>query len=542
MEKEIKTQVTVSINNEYGTIKNESIDHSLCFFIRIIFILILFGSVLAFLWYESKSMIDIHDRSKSKLNIITNGRIDSNEMDQRRLFIREMVRDAWSGYVRFAWQQDALEPVTRSAYQQWLGIDGGLSLIQGMTTLLLMDMPEEFARGRQWIAEEFNFTNINHNVNVFLAVTELIGSLLSCFALTNDGMFVHKAREIADALEPTYQTVKGLPMKSMNPFTGIANGNHVYLSEIGGQQLEYHYLYMLTGDYRYERRIKRIRKHLYQMDHPQKLYMNELNVDSGEWSSPIVTLFASSSTFYSYLIKSYLQSHSTDIDALQMYIDTINGAIDSSMFATMKIENIDTMLLYVRDMYNIHQSYGQFMIHDGCYLGSMLALGAVAIKDDTTYSNLASQHWQLALNITETCQISSINTKTGLPPYFLLFVNDEHLAENSYFNQYFLSPELAETYFILWRLTHDIKYREYAWQMVQSIYKHCRTKNGYSTIFNVDQIPTIKSNYQSPQLFATLKYLYLTFMDDDILPIGQWVFNRIGQPLPICYSKLCKLD
>lgn len=107
---------------------------------------------------------------------------------------------------------------------------------------------------------------------------------------------------------------------------------------------------------------------------------------------------------------------------------------------------------------------------------------------------------------------------------------------------YLYSPELAETYFILWRLTHDIKYREYAWQMVQSIYKHCRTKNGYSTIFNVDQIPTIKSNYQSPQLFATLKYLYLTFMDDDILPIGQWVFNRIGQPLPICYSKLCKLD
>lgn len=40
---------------------------------------------------------------------------------------------------------------------------------------------------------------------------------------------------------------------------------------------------------------------------------------------------------------------------------------------------------------------------------------------------------------------------------------------------------------------------------------------------------------QSPELIGgTLKYLYLIFAGDDQLPLDQWVFNAVGQPLPIC--------
>ncbi len=31
----------------------------------------------------------------------------------------------------------------------------------------------------------------------------------------------------------------------------------------------------------------------------------------------------------------------------------------------------------------------------------------------------------------------------------------------------------------------------------------------------------------------TLKYLYLTFTDDDVLPIDQWVFTTEAHPLPV---------
>lgn len=100
------------------------------------------------------------------------------------------------------------------------------------------------------------------------------------------------------------------------------------------------------------------------------------------------------------------------------------------------------------------------------------------------------------------------------------------------------SPELAETNFILWRLTGDEKYRERAWQMVQAINKNAKTASGgFAEILDVtverfgywdymgDKQPTVF-------LSATLKFLYLTFADSDTLPLDKWVFNEAGHALP----------
>jgi len=130
------------------------------------------------------------------------------EVQRRRLFVQEMIRDAWSGYVQYAWGEDALEPVSRTAYKKWFGAQGGLTLIQAMSTLWLVGMPEEFDRGRQWIVDNFNFTALDREVNVFVSVTELMGSMLGCYALTRDELFLRKAIDIANALEPAYSTPK----------------------------------------------------------------------------------------------------------------------------------------------------------------------------------------------------------------------------------------------------------------------------------------------------------------------------------------------
>ena len=105
---------------------------------------------------------------------------------------------------------------------------------------------------------------------------------------------------------------------------------------------------------------------------------------------------------------------------------------------------------------------------------------------------------------------------------------------------YYSSPELAESYFVLWRLTRDPKYREYAWQLAQAIEKHCKTQSGgYAMINDTDEIPAPKLDVQPPEfLSSTLKYLYLTFTTDEVLPLDQWVFNSAGHPLPICGTNL----
>lgn len=95
---------------------------------------------------------------------------------------------------------------------------------------------------------------------------------------------------------------------------------------------------------------------------------------------------------------------------------------------------------------------------------------------------------------------------------------------------------MIESYFVLWRLTHDNRYREYAWAAALALHRHCRTSGGgYSGIHNVMSVPVSRDNTQQSFFLAeTLKYLYLIFSSDDLLPLDQWVFNTEAHPLPIC--------
>ena len=87
----------------------------------------------------------------------------------------------------------------------------------------------------------------------------------------------------------------------------------------------------------------------------------------------------------------------------------------------------------------------------------------------------------------------------------------------------------------MWRLTHEEKYRTYAWQFATALHDHARVNNGasgYASLYDVND--KHHENHQSSHLLAsTFKYLYLIFSDDDLVPLDQWVFNRVGQPLPI---------
>ena len=91
-----------------------------------------------------------------------------------------------------------------------------------------------------------------------------------------------------------------------------------------------------------------------------------------------------------------------------------------------------------------------------------------------------------------------------------------------------------EAYFYLWRMTKDPKYRDWAWDAVQAIEKHCKTDSGYSGIRNVyDQNPQ-KDDVQQSFFFAeTLKYLFLIFSDDEAMPFDKYVLNTEAHPFLI---------
>lgn len=64
----------------------------------------------------------------------------------------------------------------------------------------------------------------------------------------------------------------------------------------------------------------------------------------------------------------------------------------------------------------------------------------------------------------------------------------------------------------MWRLTKDQKYREWGWEAVQALEKHCRVPGGYSGILNVYVADPDKDDVQQSYFFAETLKVYITFL------------------------------
>lgn len=73
-----------------------------------------------------------------------------------------MVRHAWSGYVKYAWGLNELEPVSKK--QHSTSVFGshafGATLVDAMDTLYILGLHSEFEQGRNWIAANLTFDNV----------------------------------------------------------------------------------------------------------------------------------------------------------------------------------------------------------------------------------------------------------------------------------------------------------------------------------------------------------------------------------------------
>jgi mannosyl-oligosaccharide alpha-1,2-mannosidase len=93
----------------------------------------------------------------------------------------------------------------------------------------------------------------------------------------------------------------------------------------------------------------------------------------------------------------------------------------------------------------------------------MIGLGAHTLKND-----LSRRYMGIAEAITNTCHESYDRTATKLGPEAFRFTEAiEAKALKSNEKYYILRPEVIESYFIMWRLTKEQKYRDWGWEAVQ---------------------------------------------------------------------------
>lgn len=441
-----------------------------------------------------------------------------------------MMKHAWDNYVTYAWGKNELRPVSKRGHSASIfgSSSMGATIVDSMDTLYIMGMTEDFEKGKEWISNNLDMNQMGGDVSVFETNIRYVGGLLTAYAFTGDEMFKQKAVHICDKLLPAFDTPTGIPYALVNMRAGSAknfgwaSGGSSILSEFGTLHMEFAYLSDITGNPVYRKKVEKIRETISQVERPKNLYPNYLHPKTGKWGQQHTSVGALGDSFYEYLLKEWLRSGKRDLQAKKMFDEAAKDIEE------MLIQKSASGLTYIAEW-----KYGRLehkMDHLACFAGGMYGLAAENEKDAN------SERWMgIAKGITHTCHESYDRTDTKLGPEAFRFsdaVEARALKQNERY--YILRPETVESYFLMWRLTKDQKYRDWGWEMVQALDKHCKVDGGYSGVRNVYQVGGNKDDVQQSFFLAeTLKYLYLLFSDDDLVDLSQWVFNTEAHPLPV---------
>ncbi|XP_058051023.1 mannosyl-oligosaccharide 1,2-alpha-mannosidase IC isoform X2 [Ahaetulla prasina] len=449
----------------------------------------------------------------------------------RRLKIKEMMKFAWDNYKQFALGKNELRPLTRNGHiGNMFGGLRGATVVDALDTLYVMELQEEFQEAKDWVEKSFDL-NVNGEASLFEVNIRYVGGLLSAYYLTGEEVFKSKALELGEKLLPAFNTPTGIPRGVINLGSGMswswgwASAGSSILAEFGSLHLEFMHLSELSGNSVYAEKVMNIRKVLNRIEKPHGLYPNFLSPVTGNWVQHHVSVGGLGDSFYEYLIKSWLMSDKQDSEAKNMY-DKALEAIEKHL-----VKKSPGGLTYIAEWRGGILDHK--MGHLACFSGGMIALGAEHALEEQ------KQHYlDLAGEITHTCHESYIRSDTNLGPEAFRFDSGtEAMATRLSDRYYILRPEVVESYFYLWRLTHDPKYREWGWEAVQALEKFCRVEAGFSGIRDVyTTTPSHDNMQQSFFLAETLKYLYLLFSEDDVLSLKDWVFNTEAHPLPVNHT------
>jgi len=448
--------------------------------------------------------------------------------NQRQKAVKEAFQFAYGGYEKNCFGSGELLPVTGQCVVHHAL---GLSILDSLDTMLLMGETDFFNRALEWLKTKLDW-NQEINVSVFEVNIRCLGGLLSAYHLTKDPFFLEQAKILGDHLLVAFDSPNGLPYtwlrflankKSNSDWTG----GHVILSEFGSVQLEFAYLSQVTKNTTYYEKALSIYAKLIKHQPADKLYPVFARNDSPEITfseSARVGVGALSDSFYEYQLKYWLLTNRKNPHMEKWYYETAEAIL-----AQLGVQVKDDELMITE------REFGRktlTMEHLSCFSGGMFALGSLYIEDPV----MKAKHLKAGADIGKFCYSMYKLNPTGLPCDNINI--DEHRGNQMTCvdNQYIMRPEAVETWFYLYRITGDKKYREWGWEFFESIQKHTKQTHGYSGLRDArspDEHPEPIDKQESFFLAETLKYLYLLFSPVDVMPIDKIIFNTEAHPFPL---------
>jgi mannosidase alpha-like ER degradation enhancer 2 len=362
-----------------------------------------------------------------------------------------------------------------------------------------------------------------------------------------DGLLLELAIDIADRLLPAFQTRTGIPYGTVNLLSGIPKDETPIASLAGGGTLsiEMELLSRLTGNQEYGRAAKLAVRALWMRRSQLNMFGKHICTSRGEWTESLSGIGSNSDSFYEYLVKHYVV-FPDDHDFWYQTLSAYGGIHNES---------------------RLGEWYGDVDVQRGVSSGG----GA-----KRTFEALMAFYPGMQVLLGElTPAARSLNS------FFLVREHLGFLPERFSYafwkidpagGKHLLRPEILESAYFMHRATKGFQQQSRrrkssslissssssssqdssGWQWaadfaLQRLDKVTRTECGFASIDDVSPVHTgsvhLAHDSKSKLLFdempsyflsETLKYLYLTFDEDNVLHTDQdrdWIFTTEAHPV-----------
>ena len=410
-----------------------------------------------------------------------------------------------------------------------------------------------------------------------------------------EDLYLEKAADLADRLLGAFDSESGVPYASVNlksskgvlPRTDAGASS---TAEAGGVQLEFKFLAYLTGEKNYWDKVEKVMEVIDNNSMQDGLLPVYIYATTGTFRGDNIRLGSRGDSYYEYLVKQYLQTAGEEPIYHQMWNQSLAGVrkhlvtySTPSQFTVLaeRPKGLDGVILPQMD-------------HLACFMPGTIALGATGgmtteeAKKAGKWGEQEESQMKLARELTKTCWGMYKVMATGLAPEVVHFRTSDpaHRESDGILNSAELTndpkakwrddyiikkeddhnlqrPETVETLFYMWRITEDPMYREWGWEMFRNFVKHTRAagKAGFTSLAHANEIPPVAKDvmesfwlvspiYCNPTgwggrkaCFAdrihpasiqaeTLKYFYLLFSPNDVLPLESIVINTEAHIFP----------
>ncbi|KAF3901434.1 hypothetical protein ABW21_db0202463 [Orbilia brochopaga] len=477
---------------------------------------------------------------------------DGKRWLERRERVKDVFLLSWNAYSNYAWGFDQFHPISRNG-EQMAPKGLGWIIVDAIDTMMLMGLTEPLALAREWVQTTLTYDQ-DQEVNTFETTIRMLGGLLSAHYLANTlkldpaakqepDLYLEKAADLADRLLGAYNSPSGIPWASVNLKTskGVeshADGGASSTAEATTLQLEMKYLSKLMGEKIYWERAERVIQVIDNNKAQDGLVPIFIYATTGKFRGREIRLGSRGDSYYEYLLKQYLQTGETIY--AEMYHESMLGVKKHLVHKSRP-----SGLTFIAELpLGVGTTVSPKMDHLVCFMPGNILLGAT---NGTTVAEARKlpgwgpreeEDLTLARELMRSCYEMYNVTVTGLAPEIAFFNMDEAGTEDIQIKQQdahnLQRPETIESLFLMYRMTGDEIYREWGWKIFKAFVKHSAVEGGGFT--SLDTVLTVppsqRNNMESFWLAETLKYFYLLFSPDDLLPLTDVVFNTEAHPLP----------